>query len=555
MMKRIAKPEKETPRSSFKPQQQSRFAPRPFPAHQPEHGESSAECREPLFSYNLLDIPTYPRESVQPKLRLGPVGDRYEQEADRVAQQVVSTISSPEQDSVQRQEDEDEDELDLEELEEEDVVAAQRQTVCAISSPDPDSIQRQDDEDELDLEEPLEEDEELQRKVAGFAPAGGADVEPGLESAILGARGQGQPLSDGVRQPMERAFGADFGRVRVHNDAQADSLNRSIQARAFTTGQDVFFRQGEFRPGSSEGKRLLAHELTHVVQQGEGRGQAATEVVGLPVDDSSAFEIDVDMKEVTAQKNHSEVYAQSEFMDHRVIKHKKNDSVLKQSDNIIQMKRPSEGVWDPDTEKIYVARSGKTDIYKGGRPCHFSTTVKEKLLTYWSAPRFNWVKRINDRWIVETPRTHYFLPPDAIQIDHLTPWATYEDDLTKDVDTNRTDIPKDAKTNGKFSVWGARMYYHDAENLVPEVPSLNAGKGAQLTEGVTYSGSVSEKSNKLLGNISQVAFSLSEWQNIWTRLDQEGKMDKTAISEIDIKLQTIFDSILDLKNFTEELNI
>jgi len=125
-------------------------------------------------------------------------------------------------------------------------------------------------EDELDLEE----DEELQRKVAGLAPAaGGADVGPDLESSIHRARSGGQPLSDGVRQPMERAFGADFGRVRVHNDGEADRLNRSIQGRAFTTGQDIFLRQGEFRPGSSEGQRLLAHELTHVVQQEYGHGK------------------------------------------------------------------------------------------------------------------------------------------------------------------------------------------------------------------------------------------------------------------------------------------
>ncbi len=507
MMTRARKPAPKS-EASFQ-RQHSQFASRPFAPRAEDHEVPAGESR---VSFSIADIDILPREIIQPKLRLGPVGDRYELEADRMAHLVVQTISSSDQ--------------------------VQRECGCK-------------EDEELDKKK----GEELRRKVAGIAPVGNAAVGPVVESAIQRARSGGKPLPDGVRQPMERAFGADFGGVRVHTDAQADRLNRSVQARAFTTGQDIFLRQGEYRPGSFEGQRLLAHELTHVVQQGEGRGQSATEVVGLPVDDSSTFEKDIGMKDVTTQKNHSEGYAQSKFMNHRVIKHNKNDSFHKQSDNIIQMKRPSEGVWHPDTEEIYVARGGKNDIYNGGRPCHFSTAVKEKLLKYWSAPRFNWVKRIDNRWIVETPRTHYFLPPEAIQIDHLTPWATYENDLTKDVDTNRTDIPKDAKTNGKFSVWGARMYYHDAENLVPEVPSLNAGKGAQLTEGVTYSGSVSEKSSKLLGNISRVAFSLSEWQSIWTRLDQEGKMDKTAIGEIDIKLQTIYDSILDLKNFTEELNI
>jgi Domain of unknown function (DUF4157) len=66
---------------------------------------------------------------------------------------------------------------------------------------------------------------------------------------------------------MGQAMGTDFSRVRVHTDGQSDRLNRSIQAKAFTTGQDVFFRQGAYNPGSRGGQELIAHELTHVVQQ------------------------------------------------------------------------------------------------------------------------------------------------------------------------------------------------------------------------------------------------------------------------------------------------
>jgi Domain of unknown function (DUF4157) len=92
-----------------------------------------------------------------------------------------------------------------------------------------------------------------------------------VERSIDRARGGGQGLDHGVRRQMESSFGADFGGVRVHTDANADSLNRALSARAFTTGQDVFFRQGEYNPGSSGGRELLAHELTHVVQQnGDG---------------------------------------------------------------------------------------------------------------------------------------------------------------------------------------------------------------------------------------------------------------------------------------------
>jgi hypothetical protein len=102
---------------------------------------------------------------------------------------------------------------------------------------------------------------------------GGVDVgpvDPAIESSIQGARGGGAPLDAGVRGHMESAFGADFSGVRVHTDARAHALNDAVQARAFTTETDVFFRSGEYDPGSSAGKELLAHELTHVVQQVPG---------------------------------------------------------------------------------------------------------------------------------------------------------------------------------------------------------------------------------------------------------------------------------------------
>ena len=93
--------------------------------------------------------------------------------------------------------------------------------------------------------------------------AGSMDVERSIE----GARGGGQAMDSGVRSRLEPSYGADFSAVRVHTDDRADSLSRSLSARAFTTGQDIFFRQGEYNPGTSGGRELLAHELTHVVQQ------------------------------------------------------------------------------------------------------------------------------------------------------------------------------------------------------------------------------------------------------------------------------------------------
>ena len=128
---------------------------------------------------------------------------------------------------------------------------------------------------------PAEEEEEqpvqakfmIQRKPS----EGGMAATPDLEESIESARGGGQPIADNIREPMEQAMGADLSGVKIHNDSQSDQLNRSIQARAFTTGQDVFFRQGEYDPGSRQGQELMAHEFTHVLQQNPSVMQRKTQ--------------------------------------------------------------------------------------------------------------------------------------------------------------------------------------------------------------------------------------------------------------------------------------
>jgi hypothetical protein len=102
---------------------------------------------------------------------------------------------------------------------------------------------------------------------------GQTGVAPGVEGAIQRSRGRGQALDSGVRAQMEPALGADFGGVRVHTDGQADRLNRALNAQAFTSGQDIYFRQGAYNPNGSGGRELLAHELTHVVQQSKDQVQ------------------------------------------------------------------------------------------------------------------------------------------------------------------------------------------------------------------------------------------------------------------------------------------
>jgi hypothetical protein len=99
---------------------------------------------------------------------------------------------------------------------------------------------------------------------------GARQPRPDIAGAIDRAAGGGQPLPDAARSFMEPRFGHDFGAVRIHADRAAGELAGQLQARAFTTGHDVFFAPGEFQPGAAGGQRLLAHELAHVVQQSQG---------------------------------------------------------------------------------------------------------------------------------------------------------------------------------------------------------------------------------------------------------------------------------------------
>ena len=96
----------------------------------------------------------------------------------------------------------------------------------------------------------------------------GGSVGPATAARIQASRGGGQGLSVPLRRFMEPRFGADFSQVRIHTDARAQQLARSLSARAFTTGGDIFFGAGQYQPDTTEGRELIAHELTHTIQQG-----------------------------------------------------------------------------------------------------------------------------------------------------------------------------------------------------------------------------------------------------------------------------------------------
>ncbi|HLI02249.1 MAG TPA: DUF4157 domain-containing protein [Acidimicrobiales bacterium] len=108
----------------------------------------------------------------------------------------------------------------------------------------------------------------IRRAAVGLA---GGDLDDETSSALTGELGRGRALESQTRAPMEAAFGADFSAVRVHTGPQSEALNERMGASAFTVGSDIFFRGGQPDVGSGPGRELMAHELTHVVQQGAAR--------------------------------------------------------------------------------------------------------------------------------------------------------------------------------------------------------------------------------------------------------------------------------------------
>ncbi|MBV9546923.1 MAG: DUF4157 domain-containing protein [Chloroflexi bacterium] len=134
-----------------------------------------------------------------------------------------------------------------------------------------------------------------------FAPADDVDATADVGQQIRTA-GTGVPLEGNVQRVLEQHLGADLSGVRVHADASADTLARSVSATAFTSGSDIFFRAGAYDPSSTSGRHTLAHEAAHVVQQASGP------VAGTPADGGISLSSPDDAFERAAEATASAVH-------------------------------------------------------------------------------------------------------------------------------------------------------------------------------------------------------------------------------------------------------
>ncbi|MFN8397586.1 MAG: DUF4157 domain-containing protein [Bacteroidia bacterium] len=172
-----------------------------------------------------VGAPAWP---IQAKLKVGEPNDSFEKEADQVAEKVV-----------------------------------QQKSMAAAPPPPVAPPAEGGGSDEVKTKKVARKG--IQRKPAGVdSNAAPTSVEQGLESR----KGKGSPLAPDTQSQMEGAIGADFSGVRVHTDSEAVQMSQDLNAQAFTHGGDIYFNQGKYNPGTDEGDRLLAHELTHTVQQG-----------------------------------------------------------------------------------------------------------------------------------------------------------------------------------------------------------------------------------------------------------------------------------------------
>jgi hypothetical protein len=177
--------------------------------------------------------------TIQAKLTVGRSDDKYEREADAMADKVVQRLASPQ--SLTKKE------ASLQAKPLAENITPWVQKKCAACE--------------------HEEEQTVQAKNESNDSAQTASAS--IESQLNATKGSGSPLSESTRTQMESSFGADFSRVRIHQDGAAAEMNRSLQAQAFTHGSDIYFSAGKYNASGENGKHLLAHELTHVVQQSE----------------------------------------------------------------------------------------------------------------------------------------------------------------------------------------------------------------------------------------------------------------------------------------------
>jgi outer membrane protein OmpA-like peptidoglycan-associated protein len=208
---------------------------------------------------------------IQPKLEVSEPGDEFEREADRVADEVMR-MPEPQSATTPLHAASSIGYSPSQETHHHPSVTLARAPVhisrmCAGCEADHEEREPESESQTEQKEEEKEEDDEKKFVQAEFAAPEPPEAPKNLESDLDNNHDGGTPLSEPQREFFEPRFGADLSGVRLHQDGQAAELAEQVNARAFTLGQDVYFGAGQYSPSTDEGQRLIAHELTHTLQQ------------------------------------------------------------------------------------------------------------------------------------------------------------------------------------------------------------------------------------------------------------------------------------------------
>ncbi len=237
-------------------------------AHTHEEGK-----KEGFFKKNAdAESPSKKSGFFQPKLKINKPGDAYEKEADSVANTVVNSPGSKNK-SVQRKkinsiqrlstsaEDEKQATNDARMAKDKEIQEKSMQMGGGMDKEKKKGIQKKD-------EPKKEEDERKKSMPVQKKPEGNSfDGQTDIPSRISQSAGKGRPLPGKTLMEVNAQFGMDFSRVRIHDDAESATMCMELRAQAFTHGCDIYFNAGKFNPDNTEGRLLLVHELTHVIQQ------------------------------------------------------------------------------------------------------------------------------------------------------------------------------------------------------------------------------------------------------------------------------------------------
>ncbi len=206
------------------------------------------------------------RTLIQRKITVGKPNDKYEQEADKTAEKVVSEKNTEKinEKSLFRKNHKEDEEVHFKESEENKV--QQKEDLDKNLKENP--ILRKEKEEREEIKPKLVQfKRKIQRKSEVHFFKNKNRIPAEVEHQIKSTRGLGNPLNGKVRADFEPKFGVNFKDVRIHTGSYSHSLNKKLNSQAFTYGKDIYFGAGKYNPETTSGKKLLAHELTHVIQQ------------------------------------------------------------------------------------------------------------------------------------------------------------------------------------------------------------------------------------------------------------------------------------------------